>query len=81
MKYKKDMLISEILEANPENSAILMGFGMHCLGCPMSQRETLEQACVAHELDVDFVLSRLNETEDREKQSKKDDKQIKKSKK
>ena len=59
--YTKDMTLGQILSANPENSIILMGFGMHCCGCPMSQMETLEQACEVHELDLDFVLARLNE--------------------
>jgi len=59
--YTKDMTLGQIISADPENSIILMGFGMHCCGCPMSQMETLEQACEVHELDLDFVLARLNE--------------------
>ncbi|MDD4816045.1 MAG: DUF1858 domain-containing protein [Clostridia bacterium] len=59
--YTKDMTLGQIMNADPENSIILMGFGMHCCGCPMSQMETLEQACEVHELDLDFVLARLNE--------------------
>jgi hydroxylamine reductase len=57
----KDMKIGEILEIDPENAITLMGFGMHCCGCPMSQAETLEQACQVHGLDVDFVVARLND--------------------
>lgn len=56
----KKMKIGEILAMNEENAIILMGFGMHCCGCPMSQGETLEQACAVHGLDVDFVVDRLN---------------------
>jgi len=58
--YKKDMTLGQILKANADNAVILMGFGMHCCGCPMSQMETLEQACEVHGLDLDFVLDRLN---------------------
>ena len=59
--YTKDMTLGQIMNADPENSIILMGFGMHCCGCPMSQMETLEQACDVHDLDLNFVLARLNE--------------------
>ena len=60
MKYSKNQTLGEILSADEENATILLGFGMHCLGCPMSQMETLEEACAVHGLDLDFVLDRLN---------------------
>ena len=41
----KDMLIGEILSINPDVAPILMGAGMHCLGCPSAQGESLEEAC------------------------------------
>ena len=50
----------ELLKINPNVKDVLLGFGLHCLGCPMSQMETLEQACQVHGLDLDFVLDRLN---------------------
>lgn len=59
-KYTKDMTLGQILADNEENAIILLGFGMHCCGCPMSQMETLEQACEVHGLDLGFVLDRLN---------------------
>ena len=59
--FTKNSTLGEILKVNPENATILMGFGMHCCGCPMSQMETLEEACMVHDLDVDFVLEKLNE--------------------
>lgn len=58
--YTKNMTLGEILSKNEENAITLMGFGMHCCGCPMSQMETLEQACAVHGIDLDFVLDRLN---------------------
>lgn len=60
--FTKNSTLGEILNSNPENAIVLMGFGMHCCGCPMSQMETLEQACAVHGLDLDFVLERLNES-------------------
>ena len=44
MKIDKDMKIGELLEQAPEKAEILMDAGMHCLGCPASQAETLEEA-------------------------------------
>lgn len=57
----KDMIIGNILKENEGAYEILTGFGMHCLGCPSSQMESLEDACMVHGLKVDDVLSKLNE--------------------
>jgi len=56
----KDMLIGEILEINPDYAEILMEAGMHCIGCPASSGETLEEACQVHGIDVEEVLKMLN---------------------
>ena len=58
--FHKDMTLMEVLNINPQARNILMGFGMHCFGCPMSQMETLEEAAIAHEIDLDYLLSTLN---------------------
>ena len=55
----KDMIIGDILKTNPDNARVLMEAGMHCLGCPSSQAETLEEACLVHGLDVEAILSNL----------------------
>ena len=60
MIFNKDMKISEILEVAPEKADILMEVGMHCITCPISQMETLEEACGVHGIDVDEVLEKLN---------------------
>lgn len=60
MKFNKDSLIGEILENAPEKADILIEIGMHCLGCPASQQESLEEACSVHGIDVDEVLEKLN---------------------
>ena len=59
-KITKDMTIGTILQENAQYANILMGFGMHCLGCPSSQAESLEDACEVHGLDVNEVLAKLN---------------------
>lgn len=60
MKIEKTTKIGEILENAPEKEEILLEVGMHCLGCPASQLETLEEACEVHGIDVDEVVEKLN---------------------
>ncbi len=56
----KDTVIGDILRINSESAATLMEAGMHCLGCPASQMETLEEACGVHGIDVEALLNKLN---------------------
>ena len=56
----KNMFLGEILRTRPEAAEILMSCGMHCLGCPSSQMESLEDACNVHGLPVEEVLEKLN---------------------
>lgn len=60
MKVNKDTKIGELLEMAPEKAEILMEVGMHCLGCPASQAETLEEACEVHGIDVEELLNKIN---------------------
>ena len=60
MEINKDTTIGEILEKAPEKAEILLEVGMHCLGCPASQMETLEEACAVHGIDVNEVIEKLN---------------------
>ena len=60
MKIEKTTKIGELLEAAPEKADILLEAGMHCLGCPASQAETLEEACMVHGIDVEELLAKLN---------------------
>lgn len=60
MKIEKTTKIGELLEKSPEKADILMEAGMHCLGCPASQAETLEEACMVHGIDVDELVDTLN---------------------
>ena len=52
--------IGELLETAPEKAEILIEAGMHCLGCPASQAETIEEACEVHGIDVDDLLEKIN---------------------
>jgi len=63
MKFSKDTQIGELLEVAPEKADILLEMGMHCLGCPASQMETLEEACNVHGIDVNKLLEKLNSEE------------------
>ena len=56
MTITKDTIIGDILRIAPQAAPVLMGIGMHCLGCPSSQGETVEQAC----MDVNELLSQIN---------------------
>ena len=61
MNFNKDTRIGELLEKAPEKAEILVNMGMHCIGCPASQMETLEEACAVHGIDVEEVVEKLNE--------------------
>lgn len=55
------MTIAQVLEVNDNFKDILMGFGMHCFSCPCALAETLEEAAEVHEIDIDLLVSKLNE--------------------
>lgn len=58
--FSKDMTIGEILRTNPMAAPVLMESGMHCVGCPSAQGETLEEAAMVHGMDADKLLEKLN---------------------
>ena len=60
-KITKNMTIEKVLKIDQSLADILMGFGMHCIYCPMSLMETLEEAAAVHEIDCDFLVQKLNE--------------------
>lgn len=61
MEINKNMTIGELIHNNDMIAPILMRAGMHCLGCPSSQNETLEEACMVHGIDCDTLVSQINE--------------------
>ena len=55
----KEMKIGEILRIAPEAAPVLMEMGMHCLGCPASRGESIEDACAVHGVDPDELVEKL----------------------
>lgn len=56
----KDTIIGDILDIDKTTAPFFMEMGMHCLGCPASRGETLEQACMVHGVDSDALVAKLN---------------------
>ena len=56
----KDTIIGDILDIAPETAPIFLSIGMHCLGCPSSRGETVEQACMVHGVEVEVLLATIN---------------------
>lgn len=57
----KETLIGEALMMNMDIAEILMESGMHCVGCPASQGESIEEACMVHGMDADALIAKINE--------------------
>lgn len=57
----KDMLIGDILDADRGTAMFFFEMGMHCLGCPASRGESVEEACAVHGVDADELVKRVNE--------------------
>ena len=55
----KDTIIGDILDIAPETAPIFLSIGMHCLGCPSSRGETVEQACMVHGVEVEELLAKI----------------------
>ena len=56
----KDMLIGDILDADRGTAVFFFEMGMHCLGCPASRGESVEEACMVHGNDPDVLVAKLN---------------------
>ena len=59
-RVNKDMIISDMLQIDPGIAAVLMASGMHCVGCPSSQGESLEEAAMVHGLNADELIENVN---------------------
>lgn len=57
----KEMTIGEILRANPNVAPVLLEAGMHCIGCPSAQGESLEEAALVHGIDIDALMKAIAE--------------------
>ena len=62
----KDTVVGDILDIAPETAPAFLDIGMHCLGCPASRNETVEEACAVHGVDVDKLLALVNEEANKE---------------
>lgn len=60
-KVTKEMIIAEVLGMDRETAPVFMKHGMHCLGCPASSGESIEQAAMVHGINVDDLIKDLNE--------------------
>ena len=56
----KDTIIGDILDVAPQTAPIFLSIGMHCLGCPSSQGESIEEAAMVHGIDADLLVEKIN---------------------
>ncbi len=61
MEITKQTTMGEMIEFDRGIAVVLMECGMHCVGCPASIGESLEEACMVHGLDADDVLAKIND--------------------
>ena len=61
MTVTKDSIIGDVLDFNPETAPYFLEMGMHCLGCPSSRGETIEEACAVHGVDAEELVANLND--------------------
>ena len=60
-RVNKDTTIGEVIQIDAGVIPILMGAGMHCVGCPSSAGETLEEAAMVHGIDADVLTAQIND--------------------
>ena len=60
VKITTDTIIGNVLDIAPQAAPLFLAIGMHCLGCPSSRGETVEEACMVHGIDCDSFLVQLN---------------------
>ena len=60
-QVSKDMLIGELIRLDPNVAPILMRAGMHCLGCPSAQMESLAEAAMVHGIDGELLIAQIND--------------------
>ena len=60
IKITKEMIIGDILNEAPDMAPVLMAAGMHCIGCPSAQMESVEEAAYVHGIEPDLLVTRVN---------------------
>ncbi|MBQ7503729.1 MAG: DUF1858 domain-containing protein [Ruminococcus sp.] len=61
MAIEKTSIIGDVLDQYPQTAPVFMSIGMHCLGCPASRGESIEDACMVHGVEADELIKKLNE--------------------
>ena len=61
IQITKDTIIGDILDIAPQTARVFLAIGMHCLGCPSSRGETVDEACAVHGVEVEKLLAIVNE--------------------
>ncbi len=61
MEVTKQSIIGDVIDYDRETAIFFFEIGMHCLGCPASRGETIEEACAVHGTDADELVKKLNE--------------------
>ena len=59
-KVTKDTMIGELLQIDADIAPMLLNIGMHCLGCPASRGESIEEACEVHGVDCNEMIEKIN---------------------
>lgn len=57
----KESIIGDVLDQFPQTAPLFLSMGMHCLGCPASRGESIEEACMVHGADADALVKALND--------------------
>ena len=60
MAITKNDIIGDVLDRHPETAQLFLSIGMHCLDCPASRGETIDEACMVHGADADALIEALN---------------------
>ena len=68
IEITKDTIIGDILDIAPQTAPIFLSIGMHCLGCPSSRGETVEEAGAGHGVEVEKLLAVVNEVANKSEQ-------------
>ena len=61
MAISKTSIIGDVLDQYPQTAPVFMSIGMHCLGCPASRGESIEEACMVHGVDADELIAKISE--------------------
>ena len=60
MEITKETIIGDVLDKYPQTAPVFFSIGMHCLGCPASRGESIEEACMVHGVNCDDLVAEIN---------------------